>query len=67
MAFEQPEEMRLSITTEDELSAAVMTQIALYGGAFDWLEGEPELYSDQDGEPLSATPIPAASKMKKVQ
>ncbi|RIK69990.1 hypothetical protein DCC62_23295 [candidate division KSB1 bacterium] len=67
MAFEQPKETRLPITTEDELSAAVMTQIALYGGAFDWLKGEPELYSDQDGEPLSAMPIPSVSRTKKIQ
>ncbi|MCL4706644.1 hypothetical protein KJ068_15850 [bacterium] len=67
MAFEQPKETRLPITTEDELSAAVMTQIALYGGAFDWLEDEPELYSDQDGEPLSAMPIPSVSRTKKIQ
>lgn len=65
MAFEQPKEMRLPSTTGDELSAAVMTQIALYGGAFDWLEDKPELYSDQDGEPLSEMPIPAVSKVKK--
>ncbi|MFQ5633364.1 MAG: hypothetical protein ACE5I1_31750 [bacterium] len=36
----------------DELSAAEMTQIALSGGAFDWLKDEPDLYSDADGEPV---------------
>ncbi len=36
----------------DDLSAAEMTQIALHGGAFDWLKDEPELYSDADGEPV---------------
>lgn len=67
MAFEQPKETRLSIAMGNELSAAVMTQIALYGRAFDWLEDEPELYSDQDGEPLSAMPIPSVSRTKKIQ
>jgi len=33
-----------------ELSAAEMTQIALLGGAFDWLKDEPDLYTDNDGE-----------------
>jgi len=36
----------------NDLSAAEMTQIALQGGAFDWLKDEPELYSDADGEPV---------------
>lgn len=34
----------------DELSAAMMTQAALHGGAFDWLKDEPDLYTDEDGE-----------------
>ncbi len=33
-----------------ELSASEMTQIALQGGAFDWLKDEPDLYTDEDGE-----------------
>lgn len=37
-------------THEAELSAATMTQIALRGGAFDWLKNEPDLYTDEDGE-----------------
>ncbi|MDZ7361230.1 MAG: hypothetical protein ONB46_10955 [candidate division KSB1 bacterium] len=36
----------------EELSAAEMTLIALQGGAFDWLQDEPDLYSDTDGEPV---------------
>ena len=35
---------------EAELAAAAMTQIALRGGAFDWLKDEPDLYTDEDGE-----------------
>jgi hypothetical protein len=35
-----------------ELSATEMTQIALQGGAFDWLKDEPDIYSDADGEPV---------------
>lgn len=38
--------------TRDEFSAKEMTEIALLGGAFDWLKAEPELYSDADGEPI---------------
>jgi hypothetical protein len=34
------------------LTASEMTQIAMYGKAFDWLEDEPDLYSDEDGEPV---------------
>ncbi|MEK7727576.1 MAG: hypothetical protein AAB354_04140 [candidate division KSB1 bacterium] len=33
-----------------ELSSAEMTQVALRGGAFDWLKDEPDLYTDEDGE-----------------
>jgi len=36
----------------DELSAAGITRIAEDGGAFDWLKDEPDLYSDDDGEPV---------------
>ncbi|MCI0615404.1 hypothetical protein L0244_20640 [bacterium] len=36
----------------EELSAAEMTQIALQGGAFDWLKNESDLYSDADGKPV---------------
>lgn len=38
--------------TRDEPNAKEMTEIALLGGAFDWLKDEPELYSDADGEPI---------------
>lgn len=36
----------------DELNAKEMTEISLLGGAFSWLNDEPDLYSDVDGEPL---------------
>ncbi len=36
----------------EELSASEMTRIADRGGAFDWLEDEPDIYSDKDGEPI---------------
>jgi hypothetical protein len=45
----------LSLTFDkkiEELSAAEMTQIVLQGGAFDWLQDEPDIYSDADGEPV---------------
>jgi len=40
------------IELPEELSAAEMTQIVLQGGAFDWLQDEPDIYSDADGEPV---------------
>jgi hypothetical protein len=36
---------------ESELSAKEITQISQLGGSFDWLEQEPDLYTDEDGEP----------------
>jgi hypothetical protein len=30
----------------------MMAALAAGGGAFDWLESEPELYDDTSGEPL---------------
>lgn len=42
----------VSAKFREELSASEMTQIALQGGAFDWLKDEPDLYSDADGEPV---------------
>jgi hypothetical protein len=35
-----------------ELSASEMTRIADRCGAFDWLEDEPDIYSEEDGEPV---------------
>lgn len=37
----------------EELLASEMTRIADRGGAFDWLAAEPDIYSDEDGEPFS--------------
>ncbi|MGH2500704.1 MAG: hypothetical protein ACRDF0_11535 [Candidatus Limnocylindria bacterium] len=34
----------------DAPSAAELTWLAAHGGAFDWLDAEPELYSLEDGE-----------------
>lgn len=42
--------MSLVLLGKEELSAAEMTQIAIHGGAFNWLKDEPDLYSDADGE-----------------
>lgn len=28
------------------------TQLAAHGGAFDWLADEPDIYTDEDGEPI---------------
>jgi hypothetical protein len=47
-----PVQAGASTKLHEELAAAEMTQIALQGGAFDWLKNEPDLYSDADGEPV---------------
>lgn len=39
-----------ALAGREELSAKEMTQIAVFGGAFDWLRDEPDLYTDADGE-----------------
>lgn len=48
--------LRRKITTEqvvtDEISSDELTQLAMRGGAFDWLENEPDIYSIRDGEPV---------------
>ncbi len=49
---ELPKQTKMPVERHEELSAAEMTQIALHGGAFDWLKDEPDLYSDADGEPV---------------
>ncbi len=47
-----PEQADLSVEFREDLSAAEMTQIAQFGGAFEWLKDEPDLYSEADGEPI---------------
>ena len=39
-----------AVAGREELSAQEMTQITVFGGAFDWLKDEPDLYTDADGE-----------------
>jgi hypothetical protein len=36
----------------DDISGSDLAAIAQGGGAFDWLKDEPDLYSDDDGEPI---------------
>jgi hypothetical protein len=36
----------------DDVSSDERAAIAQHGGAFDWLEDEPDIYSDEDGEPV---------------
>jgi hypothetical protein len=31
-----------------------LAALAQHGGAFDWLSDEPDLYTDEDGEPVAA-------------
>lgn len=36
----------------DDVSSRELAEIAQHGGAFDWLDDEPDLYTDADGEPV---------------
>ena len=36
----------------DVPSSIELTKLAEHGGAFDWLEDEPDLYTEADGEPV---------------
>lgn len=36
----------------DELPSQDFGAVAQHGGSFDWLADEPDLYSDEDGEPV---------------
>ena len=44
-----PGEHQVVVVIDDE-SADDLAIIAQHGGALDWLEDEPDLYSDEDGE-----------------
>lgn len=36
---------------DDDIPVAGIMRLAEVGGSFDWLKDEPDLYSDDDGEP----------------
>lgn len=36
----------------EELTSDDLVAVAQYGGAFDWLRDEPDLYTEEDGEPF---------------
>jgi hypothetical protein len=40
------------LPTVDEPTSAELAELAQRGGSFDWLADEPDLYSDEDGEPV---------------
>ena len=40
------------IVVIDDLPSEDLAAVAQHGGAFDWLADEPDLYSDEDGEPV---------------
>ena len=40
------------LSPTDDTPARQIADLAAGGGAFDWLENEPELYDDTSGEPL---------------
>ena len=40
------------IVVIDEMPSQELAAVAQHGGSFDWLADEPDLYSDQDGEPV---------------
>src|SRR5437762_7210294 len=39
-------------TTPDDTAGREIARLAAAGGAFDWLDEEPDLYDDGDGEPI---------------
>ena len=52
LLLEESVQRRLGSRSEaDEVSAIDIAGIALAGGAFRWLESEPDLYDDSCGEP----------------
>ena len=50
----RPGEHRVVIVIDD-VTADDLAAIAQHGGAFDWLHDEPDIYSDEDGEPVEAS------------
>jgi len=49
------EGLRHRVTTvdaADDTSGVQVAQLALAGGGFDWLAGEPDLYDESSGEPV---------------
>jgi hypothetical protein len=46
-----PGEHQIVVVIAD-LPSTDLAAVAQHGGSFDWLEDEPDLYSDQDGEPV---------------
>jgi len=39
-------------TTPDDTAGREIARLAAAGGACDWLDAEPDLYDDGDGEPI---------------
>ena len=46
-----PGDHHVVIVIDDEL-VDDLAAVAQHGGAFDWLHDGPEIYSDEDGEPV---------------
>jgi hypothetical protein len=42
----------LDVVATDELTSQELAAVAQHGGSFDWLDDEPELYTDDDGRPV---------------
>ena len=40
------------IVVIDEMPSQELAAVAQAGGSFDWLADEPDLYTDEDGEPV---------------
>ena len=47
----EPGEHRVIVVIE-EMASQELAAVAQHGGSFDWLSDEPDLYSDEDGEPV---------------
>lgn len=41
-----------TVDAADDTSSVQVAQLALAGGGFDWLAGEPDLYDEGSGEPV---------------
>ncbi len=42
----------MSAGSDQDITSDDLAAIAQHGGAFDWLRDEPDLYSEDDGEPV---------------
>ena len=46
-----------------DLPGTDLAAVAQHGGSFDWLNDEPDLYTDQDGEPVGSSGVTATESL----